>query len=151
MPLAEGIVLSLETFQVAFLLLHDWVPLGRFSDIRALRRLEPMRKIVLATTLSSLPFVLGLVFSAIHAHDPRWPRWVRLYLWISYGWLFIGELEAWWVPYLLKPQPAKAERYQGLFGNTHAFLPARNGITPNTLHVILHATTLLTLIALFWV
>ena len=32
-----------------------------------------------------------------------------------------------------------------MFGNTHAFLPPRNGIAPNTLHVILHISTLATL------
>jgi hypothetical protein len=29
-------------------------------------------------------------------------------------------------------------RYQAMFGRTHAFLPVRNGIRPNTLHVVLH-------------
>jgi hypothetical protein len=35
-----------------------------------------------------------------------------------------------------------------MFGNTHAFLPARNGVRPNTLHVILHASTLAMLVLL---
>ena len=35
-----------------------------------------------------------------------------------------------------------------MFGRTHAFLPERIGIRPNTLHVILHAATLTTLILL---
>ena len=74
-----------------------------------------------------------------------------MYLCISYGLLFIGELQAWWIPYFGKPQPTRAARYGELFGNTHSFLPARNGIVPNTLHTVLHATTLLTLIALLWV
>ncbi len=151
MPLAEKLVLTLEVFQVAFLLLHDWVPLGSFTDLRALRRTDSLQKIALATVISAVPFVLGLIFSIQHAHDPRWPLWVRRYLWISYGLLVIGELQAWWIPYVGKPQPTRAARYRELFGNTHAFLPARNGIMPNTLHVVLHGTTLLTLIALFWV
>ena len=28
-----------------------------------------------------------------------------------------------------------------MFGGIHAFLPERNGIVPNTLHVMLHACT----------
>ena len=28
----------LQLFQVAFLLLHDWIPLGRLNDIAAVRR-----------------------------------------------------------------------------------------------------------------
>jgi hypothetical protein len=35
-----------------------------------------------------------------------------------------------------------------MFGNTHAFLPERNGIVPNTLHCILHAATVATLVVL---
>ncbi len=148
MPLAENIVLVLQAFQVAFLLLHDWTPFGRLNDVRALRRTDSLRKIAVATAINTVPFAVGLIFSVQHAHDRRWPHWVRTYLWISYGLLFIGELQAWWIPYLGKPQPTRAAHYRELFGNTHAFLPARNGITPNTLHTVLHATTLLTLIAL---
>ena len=150
MEAVEKSILGLEIFQVAFLLLHDWVPLGRLSDPKALRSLEPIRRIVLATAISSVPFLLGLIFSADHLHDPRWPDWVRNYLWISYGILFFGELEAWWVPYLWRSQPARAARYKVLFGNTHTMLPMRHGIAPNTLHVVLHAATLATLVLLFW-
>jgi hypothetical protein len=35
-----------------------------------------------------------------------------------------------------------------MFGTTHAFLPERNGIRPNTLHIILHMATLITLVLL---
>jgi hypothetical protein len=35
-----------------------------------------------------------------------------------------------------------------MFGKTHAFLPVRNGIRINTLHVILHVATLTTLVVL---
>jgi len=35
-----------------------------------------------------------------------------------------------------------------MFAATHAFLPERNGIRPNTLHVILHLATLATLLVL---
>lgn len=36
-----------------------------------------------------------------------------------------------------------------LCGNVHAFLPVRNGMVPNTLHVLLHLSTAATLILLF--
>jgi dihydrodipicolinate synthase/N-acetylneuraminate lyase len=77
-----------------------------------------------------------------------YPSWLFWWLWISYILLFIGELQAWWVQYFLAPDAVRAARYQVMFGNTHAFLPARNGIRPNTLHVILHAATLAILIVL---
>ena len=53
-----------------------------------------------------------------------------------------GLLRAWYIPYLLIPDPERAARYQQRFNRTHAFLPARNGIRPDTLHVSFHAVYL---------
>jgi hypothetical protein len=48
----------------------------------------------------------------------------------------------------MRPQPDRAARYRAMFGSTHAFLPERNGIVPNTLHCLLHAATVAMLLAL---
>jgi len=77
------------------------------------------------------------------------PGWPVYWLWISYGVIFIGQLRAWWLPYLLRAEPARAARYQLMFGKTHSFLPMRNGIVPNTAHMSLHAATLATFIVLY--
>lgn len=145
----ESAVLALEAFQVAFLVLHDWIPLGSLNDVRVVATEEPASKRLLATVVSAAPFALTLYFSARTAGAP-WPTWVHRWLWISYGLLFVGELQAWWMPYLWRCEPARAERYDRMFGRTHAFLPKRNGIVPNTLHVVLHGTTVATLLLLFW-
>jgi len=60
----------------------------------------------------------------------------------------LRRVDAWWIPYLFRYEPERAVRYQVMFGATHAFLPERNGIRPNTLHVILHLFTLATLLVL---
>lgn len=143
-------LLALETFQVAFLLLHDWVPLGSLNDVEAVGRLDSLSKRVQVTLYSALPYLFGLAFSCIYASAPRYPGWVRSWLWWSYGLLFAGQLWAWWIPYLVRPDRERAARYQGLFGKTHSFLPARNGIVPNTLHLILHVSTVATLLLLWW-
>jgi hypothetical protein len=62
--------------------------------------------------------------------------------------LFCGLLQAWWIPYLFHPEPERAARYEVMFGATHAFLPQRNGIGVNTLHVIFHLATVALLIVL---
>jgi len=49
---------------------------------------------------------------------------------------------------LFHSEPERAKRYRMVFGATHAFLPERDGIRPNTLHLILHLATLTTLIVL---
>jgi hypothetical protein len=35
-----------------------------------------------------------------------------------------------------------------MFGKTHSFLPVRNGMVPNTAHILLHLATAATLIFL---
>ena len=138
-------LIALQIFHVLFLLLHDWTPLGRLNDIAAVRRENSLRFMVIGTLVSTAPFAVGMVLTGMSLDHP-FSRFLLTWLWVSYLWLFVGELEAWWIPYFFIDQPKRAARYAAMFGNTHAFLPARNGIRPNTLHVILHAGTLATLI-----
>jgi hypothetical protein len=42
---------------------------------------------------------------------------------ISYALLFIGQIRAWWIPYLFRPEPKRVARYQIMFGK-NAFLLA---------------------------
>jgi hypothetical protein len=143
----EQILLTLQAFQVLFLWFHDWIPLGRLNDVTAVRRHDTLARLVLVTLIQSVPFTIGLVYSARYFGQP-YPGWLDKWLWISYGVLFVGQMRAWWVPYLLKPEPARAERYRKMFGNTHSFLPRRNGIAPNTAHILLHLATAGTLLCL---
>lgn len=141
------LLLLLQVFHVAFLLLHDWVPLGPLSDPAAVRAENPRGKLLLAIFLSSLPYAIALAFSLRHQHG-GYPRWLFTFLWIAYTFLFIGELEAWWIPFFRGAKPERIARYDAMFGRTHAFLPARNGIRINTLHVTLHTATVLLLVTL---
>jgi hypothetical protein len=144
---AMGALFALQCFHVVFLALHDWVPLGKLNDVKSVRAANPGRKLLAATLISLAPFAIGLAASAIY-FGRVYPPWLFWWLWINYGLLFVGELTAWWIPYLFHPEPERASRYQAMFGATHAFLPERNGIRPNTLHVILHIVTLTTLVLL---
>jgi hypothetical protein len=100
------------------------------------------------TVITTIPFAFGLLASCIYAAESRYPAWLKAWLWVGYFALFAGEIRAWWIPYLVRPEPARAARYAVLFGATHRFLPLRNGLAPNTLHVILHAATPAILIGL---
>ena len=137
-------LIILQILQVAFLAGHDWLPLGRFNDVRAVQAADSPARLITVTLVSTLPYAFGLAASLFDA-ETGWPHWLLHYLWISYALLFAGQLRAWWVPYLIAPEPARAARYAAMFGGTHAFMPMRNGIRPNTLHLGLHAATLATL------
>jgi hypothetical protein len=143
----EAWLTGLQAFQVAFLWLHDWVPLGRLNDVAAVRRQDPVGRLIRVTLIQSVPFTVLLLFSIEHLHG-GFPGWLTMWLWIAYGLLFLGQLRAWWMPYLFRPEPERAERYRAMFGNSHAFLPIRNGIVPNTAHILLHVATLATLVLL---
>ena len=145
----KTVLLTLQLFQVLVLALHDWVRLGSLNDLGAGQSVDPLRKRLLATLVNTLPFALGLVWSCVYALAPAYPAWLASWLWWSYGVLLAGELWAWWVPYLVRPQPERAARYQLLFGRTHHFLPPRHGLVPNTLHCLLHLATLSTLLMLW--
>jgi hypothetical protein len=145
----ETILLVLQLCQVVFLWFHDWIPLGRLNDVRAVRSQDTSLRLIAVTLIQSVPFTFGLLFSVLNFGRP-YPHWLYMWLWISYGLIFVGQLRAWWIPYLFHSEPARAARYQIMFGNTHRFLPLRNGLVPNTAHIMLHlatAATLLTLLA----
>jgi hypothetical protein len=90
---AIGALFALQCFHVLFLALHDWIPLGWLNDVKAVRMANPVRKLVAGTLISLTPFAIGLSASAIHFGE-AYPSWLFWWLWISYGLLFIGELQA---------------------------------------------------------
>jgi hypothetical protein len=140
--------LALQTLVVAFLLFHDWIPLGRLNNLAAIRGQDTLLRSIFVTLLPAVPAAIGLFFSARH-FGQSYPDWLEMLLWITYGLFIAGMLRAWWIPYLVLPDPERAARYQIIFAGTHSFLPRRNGMVPDTLHTLFHLVTLATLVALF--
>jgi hypothetical protein len=140
--------ITLQVLVTAFLLFHDWIPLGRLSNLAAIRGEDPLGRRIFVTLLPAIPAAIGLYFSARYFAQP-YPPWLGMLLWITYGLFFLGLLRAWWIPYLFVSDPERAARYQILFDGTHTFMPRRNGIAPDTLHVLFHLATVATLVMLF--
>jgi hypothetical protein len=130
-------LLLAQAYVVLFIALHDWFPLGRLNNLGGIRAVDSTRRLALTTVLSVLPFAFGLAAS-IYYYPNRFPHWLVSYLWITYLLGFYGMLRAWYLPYLVYKDPERAERYRQRFASTHAFLPERNGIRPDTLHVTFH-------------
>jgi hypothetical protein len=143
----EIILLALQVFQVLFLWIHDWIPLGRLNDVAGVRSQDTTQHLVVVTLMQSVPFTIGLLFSVMHL-GRTYPHWLYMWLWISYSLILVGQLRAWWMPYLVHAEPERAARYQIMFGKTHRFLPTRNGLVPNTAHIMLHLATAATLVTL---
>jgi hypothetical protein len=119
----EMVLLALQLFQVLFLWVHDWIPLGRLNDVAAVRSQDTRRRLVTVTLIQSVPWTIGLCFSLLHFERP-YPGWLYDWLVISYGLLFIGQIRAWWIPYLFRQEPKRAARYQIMFGKNALFSAA---------------------------
>jgi hypothetical protein len=141
------VFIGCQLFNVLFILLHDWIPLGRFSNPDGLRASDSTVRLAIVTAVSTLPFAIGLAGTVYYAAGD-FPTWLVWLLWISYGGAAYGILRAWYIPYLFVVEPSRIARYQVRFANTHAFLPMHNGIRPDTLHVVFHAVVLATIVLL---
>jgi hypothetical protein len=60
----DKILLALQGFQVLFLLIHDWIPLGRLNDVAAVLSQDTLGRLVRVTAIQTIPFAIGLYFSA---------------------------------------------------------------------------------------
>jgi hypothetical protein len=140
-------LLLCQVLVVIFLALHDWLPLGKLNNLTGLRTVDTTGRMVMTTVLSTLPFAAVLAASVLFA-SVGFPRWLLWWLWITYLACAGGILRAWWIPYLTTADPKRAERYRVRFASTHGFLPVRNGIRPDTLHVAFHSLVVATLVLL---
>jgi hypothetical protein len=133
-----------------FIAIHDWIPLGGFSNREGVRTADSTAKLLGVTVLSTLPFAIGLAGTFYYSRQTL-PSWLMWFLWITYTLGLYGMLKAWWIPYLMHADPVRAARYQQRFANTHAFLPERNGIRPDTLHFSFHVVLVATFVLLCWI
>jgi hypothetical protein len=92
----EIILIAFQFFQLLFLWLHDWILLGRLNDVSAVRSQDTMMCLVVVTLIQSVPFTIGLLFSVLYFRRP-YPHWLYMWLWITYGIIFVGQLRAWWI------------------------------------------------------
>jgi hypothetical protein len=143
----EVALIAIQILQLAFLATHDWITLGPLNDLAGIRSQNTTRELIVVTLIGALPVAMALTLTLLYYGKPL-PLAAAVWIWGTYVLLLLGAIRAWWVPYLVREDSARAERFRIMFGNTHTFLPQRNGMAPNTLHVAFHFSLLITL-ALF--
>jgi hypothetical protein len=134
--------IALQIAILLFLLIHDWIPLGALNDIPGVKSQNSTARNAFNTAVNCIPVLIGLILSILY-YLGRYPLATMTYLLFLYLLLLVGELRAWWIPYFFGTTEERVKRYKAMFGQTHSFLPERNGIVPNTAHVLLHVATLL--------
>lgn len=143
----QAAAIALQGLHLAILLFHDWIPLPPLTDVEAVRRTNKITHMLIGTAITSVPVAWAL-WRSIANFGHTYPNGLKIGLWLIYGFLFVGELQSWWIPYFFGASPEKVQRFQEMFGRTHTFLTVRNGIVPNTFHVFLHLATVATLLVL---
>jgi hypothetical protein len=146
-PIVPGVLIALQCFALLFVGLHNWIPLGSLNDVKAVRSVFPTGKLLVTTLINFAPVAFGLGGSIFYFRR-GFPDWLFWFLWIFYGLACYGSLKAWWIPYLFRPESERVARDRQMYASTHAFLPERNGIRPNTLHIIFDVVTVAILIVL---
>jgi hypothetical protein len=140
--IVRGLEIAVSVQFVTFAL-HDTIPLGRWNNLGHFKQDIPLARRVKGSIANSvtagavlLLFWLGWMHGGSMAGD-----W-RMTLLITMGVLVYMEFVSWWRPYLFGATPAIVEKLRPNWEGTYAFLPKRNGIRPNAMHLIMHAATL---------
>jgi hypothetical protein len=76
------VFLALQTAIVLFLLLHDWIPLGRLNNNAAKRREDSPLHLVTTTLVAAVPAGVGLFYCARY-FGRAYPGWLDTLLWIT--------------------------------------------------------------------
>lgn len=136
--LSEIFLVSGYVFILLFMIMHDLIPLGPLNDIEAISSVESFNETI-ATMLIGAIQILLILGGILLFIGKRFPLLVRIWLLVHPSSILLGAMLSWWVPYLFGTgTEEKIERFNVMFGNTHAFLPVMNGMVPNTLHTIFH-------------
>jgi hypothetical protein len=129
--------------QVVTFAVHDTIPLGRWNNLAHFKQEIPLQRRLRGSLMNSV--------TALAAVALFWLGWMhrgesagvfRMALLVMLGVMVYMEFGAWWRPYLFGATPAIVEKLRPNWQGTYAFLPLRNGIRPNAMHSIMHASTL---------
>jgi hypothetical protein len=139
---AMEVLIALQGLVVLFVGLHNWIPVGSLNDLQGVREVFPTGKLVMTTLTNLVPAAIGLGGS-IYYFSMGWRLggWLIWYLWAFYLLACYGSLKAWWIPYFAGTNAERVARERTMYAQTHAFLPERNGVRPNTLHVAFDVLT----------
>lgn len=129
--------IAVQTILFLFMLLHDWIDIPPFTDIKALRNNHSVKELLIGTITNTVLVGIPLLLTLFYASS-SFPLWAAITMVCVYTLLTIGTICAWWIPYIF----GSSQKHKAGFAeyrNTHHFLPARgDNVIPNTLHVVLH-------------
>jgi hypothetical protein len=140
--IVRGLEIALWVQFITFAL-HDTMPLGRLNNLGHFKQEIPLARRLKGSLMNIVTAgAIVVLFYAGWVHGGDMADVWRMTLLITLGVLVYMEFVAWWRPYLFGATPAIVEKLRPNWEGTYAFLPAKNGIRPNTMHCVMHASTL---------
>jgi len=116
--------------------LHDWIHLPPLTDIRELEKYSNHKSRLINSIIFFFLIFIPLLLTLLYM--PIFPLWVLISIANFYGWLTVGTIFSWWIPYFFGSSEKQKMGFAE-YHKTHHFLPRRgDNIIPNTFHVILH-------------
>lgn len=129
--------IGLQIVLLVIMTFHDWVHVPPLTNIRELEKHSTYRGRLINSTIFFF-FVCIPLFLTWHYARP-YPFWVIFSIVNFYGWLTLGTILSWWVPYFFGSYSQEHKEGFAEYEDTHHFLPAiKDHVIPNTFHVILH-------------
>jgi hypothetical protein len=131
--------LVLQFILFLFMAFHDWIDIPPFTNLAALKKAHSFKFRLIGSIVNAILIIIPIIITFLYLTSPL-PLWALLIFTMIYGFLTIGTITAWWIPYFggrywIHGNKAGFEEYR----DTHSFLlPSGNNVVPNTLHVILH-------------
>lgn len=121
-----------------FLLLHDWINIYPFNDLKTFNKHCSLHNKIIMTIVNTFFFVM-YTFILLYYRNSSFSLHAKIYLIICNTLFLTGIIFSWWLPYLFGWPKSQVKDLHETHGTTHTFLPQiNNNPTPNTLHVIFH-------------
>lgn len=132
-----SIFMLLQMVLLFFMTFHDWVHVPPLTDIRELEKHSAQT----GRLINSFVFFF-LIFIPLFLtwfYQKHFSFWVAFHITNFYGWLSLGTIVSWWMPYFFGSYWHEHKKAFAEYKNTHHFLPKiGDHVVPNTFHVILH-------------
>ena len=118
------------------MLVQDLVPLGRWNALDRLAAESPLAHRLRMTAINTTTAAAALFCTL----SPRFLQmsWQHTAATIILALFLVGAFLSWWKPWLFGSTADEREKLRKITDGTYAFVPQRNGVTPNALHCLFH-------------
>jgi hypothetical protein len=134
---------------LGYVLVHDWVPLGRLNDMERQRE-QPLRTRLLVEVGNVLPILALLIVAIVFPTGPL-PWGAALYAGLYIVVFAVLAWLSWYGPYFFGTTSERETAAAYEYGRTVQILPARGThVRPNLMHVGLHVLFLVVAVCAIW-